>query len=260
MSREIAERTDLLPFSCIGGRRGQGDEGLAQIPGGSFTSSFQSAKVPSTFFRLRFYKAREWLKKGGNDIITLSKKEENPMIRLEKAVIILDLIDKLSQKGSWCGETHIQKSLYFLQELTDVPLGFDFILYKHGPFSFDLRDELNAMRADYMLTYQVPVPPYSPGLLQTDSGKKIKNHFTGSVEKYSKQIEFIASNIGNSGVVELERLGTALLVTRQNNVSNKEERAKKINELKPHVSLEEAFLAVEKVDEMIGRFNSQFSH
>ena len=78
MSREIAERTDLLPFACIGGRRGQGDEGLAQIPGSSFTSPFQSTKVLSTFFRLRFYKAREWLKKGENDIIALSKKGGQP--------------------------------------------------------------------------------------------------------------------------------------------------------------------------------------
>jgi len=73
------------------------------------------------------------------------------MNRLKRDVVILSLIENLKKKGSWCGETHIQKATYFLQELFDFPLGFEFILYKHGPFSFDLSDKLTAMRADMLL-------------------------------------------------------------------------------------------------------------
>jgi len=39
----------------------------------------------------------------------------------------------------------------FLQDLMRVPLELEFILYKHGPFSFDLRSELTSLRADELV-------------------------------------------------------------------------------------------------------------
>jgi len=56
------------------------------------------------------------------------------MDRLQKAALITRLLQNLRSKHSWCGETHIQKAAFFAQELMEVPLGFEFILYKHGPF------------------------------------------------------------------------------------------------------------------------------
>ena len=60
------------------------------------------------------------------------------MDRLRRAALLTRLIQRLRDRGSWCGETHLQKASLLLQDLTGVPLGFDYILYKHGPFSFDL--------------------------------------------------------------------------------------------------------------------------
>jgi len=69
------------------------------------------------------------------------------MDAFERKGVLLDLIDRLNRGGSWCGETHIQKSVYFLQELLGVPLDFNTIFYKHGPYSFDLADELVSLIA-----------------------------------------------------------------------------------------------------------------
>jgi hypothetical protein len=77
------------------------------------------------------------------------------MKRQKRDAILLELIDKLERRGSWCGETHIQKATFFLQEMLRVPMDFGFILYKHGPFSFELRDELTAMRADNYITAKI---------------------------------------------------------------------------------------------------------
>lgn len=60
------------------------------------------------------------------------------MERLNRAAVLLNLVETLRSKGSWASETHFQKAAYFLQELLRVPLEFEFILYKHGPFSFGL--------------------------------------------------------------------------------------------------------------------------
>lgn len=88
------------------------------------------------------------------------------MNRLKKDALLCELADQLRHSGSWCGETHVQKATYFLQELRRVPLEFEFVLYRHGPFSFDLRDELTAMRADGFLDLSER-GPYGPSLVPT---------------------------------------------------------------------------------------------
>ena len=72
-------------------------------------------------------------------------------IDCDKTVLLTHLIEGLCERGNWCGETHVQKTAFFVQELMGVPMEFRFILYKHGPFSFDLRDELTALRANGLL-------------------------------------------------------------------------------------------------------------
>ncbi len=174
------------------------------------------------------------------------------MNRLQGDVVILSLIDNLKKKGSWCGETHIQKATYFLQELFDIPLGFEFILYKHGPFSFDLSDELTAMRADMLIRLQPQSRPYGPSLVTRNGGKSIKNHFSSTLTKYDNNIQFVANKFRDRGVAELERLATALYVTLEiNPKGSSESRTQCVTELKPHISMEEALVAVKEIDEII---------
>ena len=37
--------------------------------------------------------------------------------RMQRDAVLLSLMNEMRAKGSWCGETHVQKSAYFLQEL-----------------------------------------------------------------------------------------------------------------------------------------------
>src|SRR5437879_4168147 len=93
--------------------------------------------------------------------------ERHRMRRRQREAVLVALEAKLRAEGSWGGETHLQKATYFAQEMTRVPMDFDFILYKYGPFSPDLRDELSSMRADGFLVMR-PVPGYGPQLEPTD--------------------------------------------------------------------------------------------
>ena len=76
----------------------------------------------------------------------------------QNRAVLVALIRSLRAKGSWCGETHIQKAAFFLKNLTGVPIDFDFIIYKHGPFSFELNDELSLMKAYRLLDLEVSYP------------------------------------------------------------------------------------------------------
>ncbi|MGH9866045.1 MAG: hypothetical protein ACRD4H_11580, partial [Candidatus Acidiferrales bacterium] len=158
--------------------------------------------------------------------------------------------DELCENDSWCGETHLQKATYFLQDLLQVPTDFDFILYKHGPFSFDLRDELTALRADCLLELR-PQLPYGPSLVTTEAGHALEKQYPKTLKKHKKAIRFVAEQLGNKNVSELERLATALFVTLESGQRSTKERANEIHSLKPHVTEQSATSAVEEVDAII---------
>jgi uncharacterized protein YwgA len=169
------------------------------------------------------------------------------MKRLQRNAVILSLVEALLQRDSWCGETHIQKTTYFLQELLNVPLGFEYILYKHGPFSFDLSDELMAMRADEIIQLKSR-PPYGPSIIPGSNSDRLKQLFPKTIQKYKEEVEFVAVEIGTYGVSELERLATALYVTLNDTTPGHEEieeRASRINKIKPHISVEDARRSLE---------------
>lgn len=173
------------------------------------------------------------------------------MDRLRRAALLTRLIERLRRKGSWCGETHVQKATLFLQDLMRVPLGFDFILYKHGPFSFDLRDELTSLRADALVKLE-PQWPYGPRIAATDRSKYIQGIYSKTVEKHDDSISFVAEKLGSKGVADLERLATALYVTRRTGTGTSiDARAAKLTALKPHIARDDAVAAVTEVDQII---------
>ncbi len=176
------------------------------------------------------------------------------MKRRQREAVVLALADKLKEQGSWCGETHLQKAAYFLEELANVPLGLGFILYKHGPFSFELRDEITAMRADGLIQMQLQPYPYGPSLLTTDNGRRLQKRWPKTLSRHSDSIAFVAEHLGNLGVAELERLATALFITKKHLGESVEFRAHWLHELKPHVSISEARSAVERIDRMIQEY------
>jgi uncharacterized protein YwgA len=173
------------------------------------------------------------------------------MDRLRRAAVLTRLIQELRNEGSWCGETHIQKATLFLQELLHVPLGFEFILYKHGPFSFDLRDDLAGLRADGLVDLE-PQWPYGPQLKAGNQAAYIQRLFSKTLKSFENGIAFVAKKLGSKGVGDLERVATAFFVTDRFALgSSVDRRAEKVSELKPHIPLESARAAVMEVDGIV---------
>lgn len=99
------------------------------------------------------------------------------MNSLAQEAILVRLARRLYEHGSWSGETHIQKTTYLASVLLAIPFDFDFILYKHGPFSFELRDELDDMRVDGLLERVPQGPRYGPRLLVSPRGREFEERF-----------------------------------------------------------------------------------
>ena len=176
------------------------------------------------------------------------------MDRLNRAAIITRLAGNLRKAGSWCGETHIQKAVYLLQDLLDVSTEFPFILYRHGPFSFDLSDELTALRGDELLVLEPQAPPYGPRYAPTKMSARLEKAFGETLEKFKDQLQIVAKVVDGRTVGDLERLATALYVTKRRGSEHDgsvQSRAECLNRLKPHVSVEAATKAVEEIDRLI---------
>jgi hypothetical protein len=174
------------------------------------------------------------------------------MKRLQRAALLTELVEQMRAHDSWCGETHLQKATYFLQELLDVDLDYDFVLYKHGPFSFDLRDELGDFVSDKLIRYQPQVPPYGPRITVTGEGEAVQNIYPKTLARHAERIAFVADKLDARGVIDLERLATALYVTLEAPQASDEQRAHLLRQFKPHIPEPAALYAVRELDAIRG--------
>jgi hypothetical protein len=173
-----------------------------------------------------------------------------------RCALIVDLIKELHLHGSWCGETHIQKAMYISQDLAKANFGYKFVMYKHGPFSFDLKDELAAMRANGIIEFTFPQRGYGPSICVTKFGERVYDTNQDNIKNYCRVNEFVAKWLATSDVRNLERLATAYYVTKKNPRDPIIERARKINSLKLHIDVfaaEEAIKIIENKREQAKR-------
>jgi len=166
---------------------------------------------------------------------------------LQRSAIVAMLVKECRARDAFCGETMVQKSVFFLQKLLNVPLEFDFQLYIYGPFSFELQQHLWSMMADDMITVR-PLEygsTFEPGEQVT----YLEKHTANTIAEHRGAVDFVIKHLAGLGVKQLERLATALYFTVTTDDTSIDGRSAKIREVKPHISDDEARKAVEEVDE-----------
>lgn len=164
--------------------------------------------------------------------------------------LIFHMVAKLREKGNWTGETSIHKSLYILQKLMDVPIDYEFTLYIHGPFSFELRDELSRCIAYNYLDLEYVSPIYGPKYSLTQQAEQYLNIKSHLIDQYKQNVSEVCDIVSDKGVVSLEKLATALYVIKELHHTG-EKAIQELNDLKPHISIDEASEAVRKMEELI---------
>ena len=168
----------------------------------------------------------------------------------ESKAIVLSLVDSLRSKGSWAGQTHLQKTVYILQEALEKSFGFDFIMYIYGPFSFALKDTIGELLADDLLAIEPQPPPYRPKLKLTERGRAFVENHRLTADLSDERLEAIVTRLANRGVAELERLSTAIYVLRRSNGSGNNP-AQELMRIKPHIDPTEAEEALAEAKAML---------
>ncbi len=169
---------------------------------------------------------------------------------LDRLGMVLYVTKRLRDAGSWDGETHVQKSTYLLQELGRTRPDWSFMLYKHGPYSFELHDDIIRALAIGLLV-QEPSPPYGPRLELTDAGEQLLGRIQDRFRHVEPAVDFVAPRIGPRNVFQLEQVATAVMVTREMAGSSVTERADRLRQLKPHVDEAASMLAVTEADTLL---------
>jgi hypothetical protein len=164
---------------------------------------------------------------------------------------------QLRSKGSWCGETHLQKATFILQDLSKSNFGYKFIIYKHGPYSFEFNSELVSMRAADIIEFKFPREGYGPSVVPTPFGERILKANEENIHKYLPFIAFLADWFAANDVRYLEKVATAYFITKKNPRDAAVDRARKLNILKPHVDIGSAEDAVRVVDEKRNQAKAQ---
>src|SRR3954447_3912236 len=127
---------------------------------------------------------------------------------LQRSAIVATLVKECRARNAFCGETMVQKSVFFLQQLLNVPLAFDFQLYIYGPFSFDLQQHVWSMMADDML--MVRPLEYGSTFEPGEQVAYLEKHNAPTIAAHRGAVEFVVNHLASRGVKQLERVATAL--------------------------------------------------
>ena len=170
---------------------------------------------------------------------------------VRRRAVVAELIKRMREAGSWSGETHVQKNLYLLDTLLGVPTDYGFTLYRYGPYSFELHDDIVGMTATGFLEFESQIP-YGPSLGVTSRAANVLRRFPRTIKEYEDELCFVANKLSNDDVISLERLATALYVTKESGgFGDVESRARELHRLKPHVSLKDARLSMERLGQLV---------
>lgn len=151
-------------------------------------------------------------------------------MNFEAHKLILITIDALREQGNWTGRTHVIKALFLASCKTSLP--FEFVLYKHGPYSFDVDGELEQMKSyDAVKTEQVV--GYGPRLKRANGSAFLKDV---SIDPSSTTTVLDACRfVGTWGVIELEALATSAWVRTREGSQLSSEVESRVRALKPHI-------------------------
>jgi len=145
--------------------------------------------------------------------------------------LIAELAVRLKGVSPQFGKTVLQKLVYILQEVFQVPVGYDYILYNYGPYCAELADDLM-----FFASLDGVKVEWSDGLGFEIREASKTGHFRKRAEaflkRYEAQISKAINNFGHMNARELELYSTIIYVAKEGPLT-KDELIKRVSEIKP---------------------------
>ncbi|AEA46326.1 hypothetical protein [Archaeoglobus veneficus] len=160
---------------------------------------------------------------------------------MNRYAFLLLVIKKLEEVGSWTGNTHIQKTAGLVQSITGFK-PYKFVMHHYGPYSFELRDDLNLLVSAGFVERRTDESGYHYALtskgLRFLENSEIETKILGTVDE-------IANLLGRAPTIVLELISTIDYVLNKFGSENEEKVLTTVKMLKPHFS-EEVIMVLSK--------------
>jgi hypothetical protein len=168
----------------------------------------------------------------------------------ERQAILLAFLDSLRSDGSWCGDAYLTCAVYLLQELLEVPLGYEYFVDMREVSSGGCLDDLGCMVTERFLSTEIREGHMSAGLTPGVQAHHLRRRWRAQMERFADEIQLLAPRIQAMKRGELATLTIALFISRRRCPpdASQEQRAQRITAIKPHLEYSEALEAVRTVD------------
>ena len=159
----------------------------------------------------------------------------SPTTSQMRAAILARLAQQAPAKK--LGRTAVMKTLYFLQELADVPLGYDFRLYTYGPFDADVLGDLAMATARGLVCERMVLFPRGYGYEVTPlpAGEQAAQSLEPAL---AQAVDRAIAEFGALGAAELELRSTIVFVDREFAKAGRavapDALANQVRQIKPH--------------------------
>ncbi len=137
--------------------------------------------------------------------------------------LIAELAQRLESKSPQFGKTSLQKIIYLLQELNEVPTNYQFSLYTHGPFTAQLLGDLDLVEALGAVKVQYVVSGY--GGYQISPGREweaIRDKAAQFLDEKKDAIDRVVDEFGAFCAKDLELRSTIVYLDRDVKRSKKD--------------------------------------
>ena len=163
--------------------------------------------------------------------------------------MIIELTSQLEGVSPQIGKTVIQKMMYLLNRVSNVPTGYDHTLYTYGPYSSELSEDVAIVSAMGGVKlndgirggYEISPSENAPWILSKS------NEF---VTKYTSEIKKLVETFGKYKARELELRSTLIFLSQNDLKIEVEELKIQLLDLKPYFSEEEVLNAIDELKKM----------
>ena len=153
----------------------------------------------------------------------------------------IGIIATLAQRKPDIGATALMKSVYLLQELYDVPLGYDFTIYTYGPYSAQVIYDVDASAMGKFVTFTY-VQAGNSFRRNYRIGEKFEETDLSFSSQFEEQIAQVINEFSGRTAYELELAATIVYTyayyKRNELEMNDEIIINAVHKIKPHFTID----------------------
>lgn len=148
-----------------------------------------------------------------------------------------NVIIKMLQVHPGMGKTAVMKTIFMLQQVKHIDLGYEFSIYTYGPYNADVMEDIDELVSDGFLSSNAYLYKDYIGykLSATDSGAKAVQNLK---DEDATALKEILNFVKGKNAKELELYSTIIYVEdwylKNEKTNNMDAIIKKVHELKPH--------------------------